>query len=268
MKAVSGAEVTDQPVLAVGAGTGIRRRRFSGALASEPTSLTGADSSLTVASAHRVFFFATQGESPVTSNNLFRHAVRGLAVLSCAMVLTGCLTAKSYVDPALPVVSRANIAAPATPHPVQVAFEFRTKGSANAAATAELQPRAVAVAAESGLFSAVSRDAAGPGAGLLTVVIDNVPLEGENAAAEGFGTGLTFGAVGTMVTDAYVGTVTYSRGGQTTSVNLRHALHTTIGNKAGPEGLTGMTPVEAVHQVIDQIIWNGLDQLADRRAFE
>jgi len=202
--------------------------------------------------------------------NLFRHAVRGLAVLSCAVALTGCLSLNSYVDPALPVVTKADLAAPANPGPVQVAFEFRSKGSANAAATAELQPRVVAVAAESGLFSTVSRDAAGagPGAGLLTVVIDNVPLAGENAAAEGFGTGLTLGLAGSMVTDVYVATVTYNRGGETASVDVRHALHSTIGNKAGPEGLTAVTPMEAVHQVIDQIVWNGLDELADKRAFD
>lgn len=202
------------------------------------------------------------------SNTLFRHAARGLALLSCALVLSGCLSMNSYVDPALPQVGKADIAAPATPRPVQVAFEFRSKGSANAAATAELQPRIVAVAAESGLFSSVTREAAGAGAGLLTVVIDNVPLEGENAAAEGFGTGLTFGLAGSMVTDVYVATVTYSRAGETTSVDVRHALHSTIGNKAGPAGLTAMTPVEAVHQVIDQIVWNGLDELADKRAFD
>lgn len=204
----------------------------------------------------------------MTSNTLLRHAARGLALLSCAVALSGCLTMNSYVDPALPHVAKADIVAPTTPRPVQVAFEFRTKGSANAAGTAELQPRVVAVAAESGLFSAVSREAAGPDAGLLTVVINNVAAEGENAAADGFGTGLTLGAVGSMVTDGYVATVTYSRGGKTTSVDVHHALHTTIGNHAGPAGLTAMPPVEAVNQVIDQIVWNGLDQLADKRAFD
>ena len=199
---------------------------------------------------------------------LLRQAGRGLAALSCAIALTGCLSMNSYVDPALPHVDRADIVAPANPRPVQVAVEFRSKGSANAAATAEVQPRVIAVAAESGLFSSVTRDAAGPDAGLLTVLIDNVPVEGENAAAEGFGTGLTFGAVGSMVTDAYVTTITYSRGGESTSVNVRHAIHTTIGNKTGPQGLTAMTPQEAVNQAMDQIIWNGLDQLADRGAFE
>lgn len=211
--------------------------------------------------------FRDPGVSPVTSK-LFRHAARGLALLTCAVVLTGCLSMKSYVDPALPTVTRADIRTPATPRPVQVAVEFRTKGAINAAATAEIQPRAVAVAAESGLFSSVSRDAAGPDAGLLTIVIDNVPLEGENAAAEGFGVGLTFGAVGSMVTDVYVTTVTYSRGGQTTSVDVRHALHTTVGNKSGPAGLTAVTPLDGVHQVVDQIVWNSLDQLADKRAFD
>ncbi|GAA0654887.1 hypothetical protein [Brevundimonas lenta] len=202
------------------------------------------------------------------SNILLRHAVRGLAVLSCAVVLTGCLATKSYVDPTLPRVARADIAAPANLHPVQVAVEFRTRGTANAAGTAEVQPRVVAIAAESGLFSTVSREAAGPDAGLLTVMIDNVPLEGENAEAEGFGTGLTLGAVGSMVTDTYVATVTYSRGGETTSVDVRHALHTTIGNHAGPEGLAPVSMLEGSHQVIDQIVWNGLDQLADKKAFE
>ncbi|WP_296166385.1 hypothetical protein [uncultured Brevundimonas sp.] len=197
----------------------------------------------------------------------FGHAARGMAILSCAFVLAGCLSVKSYVDPTLPVVTKADITAPATAHPVQVAVEFRTKGSANATATAEILPRVVAVAAESGLFTSVAREANGSDAGLLTVVIDNVAIDGENAEAKGFGTGLTFGAVGTMVTDGYVATVTYSRAGETTSVNVRHAMHTTVGNKAGPDGLAAVTPVEGVNQVVDQIVWNSLDQLADRGAF-
>lgn len=204
----------------------------------------------------------------MTSKNLFRHAVRGLALFVCATVLTGCLSMNSYVDPALPHVTRADLVAPATPRPVQVAVEFRTKGSPNAAATAEVQPRVIAVSAESGLFSSVTREAAGPDAGLLTVVIDNVPLDGEDAAAEGFGTGLTLGLAGSLITDRYLATITYSRGGKTASVDVIHALHTTVGNHGGPEGLTAMTPAEAIQQVIDQIIWNGLDQLADRRAFD
>ena len=65
---------------------------------------------------------------------------------------------KSYVDPALPMVGKADVVAPATPQPVQLAFEFRTNGKANAAATSQMRPRMVTVASETGLFSTISGD--------------------------------------------------------------------------------------------------------------
>ena len=105
------------------------------------------------------------------------------------------------------------------------------------------------------------------GASVLTLVIDNVALT-DNAAAKGFGTGLTLGAVGSMVTDGYVCTATYERNGERFEVSAKHALHTTIGNKAGPEGLTPVTMQQGVEQVMDQLAWNVLKQLADKQAFE
>ena len=195
-----------------------------------------------------------------------RRALRGLALLSCVAVLSGCLTMKSYVDPALPMVGKADVVAPATPQPVQLAFEFRTNGKANAAATSQMRPRMVTVASETGLFSTISGDPVA-GASVLTLVIDNVALT-DNAAAKGFGTGLTLGAVGSMVTDGYVCTATYERNGERFEVSAKHALHTTIGNKAGPEGLTPVTMQQGVEQVMDQLAWNVLKQLADKQAFE
>lgn len=194
-----------------------------------------------------------------------RLASRGLALAALAFLLSGCLTMKSYVDTALPVVSKSDVVAPAEPRPVQLAFEFRTQGSANAAATAEIRPRIAAVASESGVFTTVSAE--GGQGDLLTIVIDNVPLT-DNAAAKGFGTGLTFGAVGSQVTDGYVCTATYVRNGVRTEVTARHALHTTIGNHSGPEGMTPVTPQEGIHAVMDQLAWNVLKQLADQKAFD
>jgi hypothetical protein len=196
-------------------------------------------------------------------------SLRAIAVmLFASFMLSGCLSAKMYVDPALPTVVRADLAPAAQPRPVQVLFEFRTKGNANARATAEIRPRFVAVAAESGLFSSVSGDpdASGNG-GVLKVIVDNVAIT-DNAAAKGFGTGLTFGLVGSMVTDGYVATATYSHDGKVTEASVKHALHTTIGNHKGPEGLTAMEPQAAVHQVMDQIAWNALKQLAEKKAFD
>jgi hypothetical protein len=183
-------------------------------------------------------------------------------------VLPGCLSMKSYVDPALPMVHKSDIAGAPSPKPLQVAFEFRTKGALNASATSQMRPRLIAVASESGLFTTVSATAPeGADSGLLTVVIDNIAIT-DNAAAKGFGTGLTLGAVGSIVTDGYTCTATYVRNSITTQVSTKHALHTTIGNHAGPAGLTPVTPQQGVEQVIDQLSWNVIKQLADKKAFE
>lgn len=187
--------------------------------------------------------------------------------VSVPFMLTGCLSAKMYVDPALPMVAKADVAPVSERRPVVALVEFSTKGKPNARATAEIKPRVIAVLAESGLFSDVSQTAGSSGAGIFKLTIDNVAAD-QNAAAKGFGTGLTLGAVGTMVTDGYVATATYTRDGKVTEVDVRHAIHTTIGNKKGPDGLTAMEPQAAVHQVMDQITWNALKQLSERRAFD
>lgn len=89
------------------------------------------------------------------------------------------------------------------------------------------------------------------------VMIDNVAIT-DNAAAKGFDAGLTFVLVGSMVTtDGYVCAMICTRDGKATGTTVKHVLHSTIGNKADPEGLTPMTPADAVNVVMDQQIWNG-----------
>lgn len=197
-----------------------------------------------------------------------RRALCGLAFLSGSLLLAGCISTKSYVDSALPVVGINQITAAAHRRPVLVLFEFRTKGSANAAVTSQMRPRIIAVASESGLFSAVSGTATeNTAGGQFKMVIDNIDLSG-NAAAKGFGTGLTLGAVGSMVTDGYVATASFARDGKLTEVTIKHALHTTIGNKDGPAGIAAVTSQQGVEQVVDQLTWNALKQLAEKNAFD
>jgi hypothetical protein len=191
----------------------------------------------------------------------------GLILLCCSVVLTGCLSTKSYVDPRLPLVGKGDIPRPAEPAPVQVLVEFQTKGTPNASATSAVKPRAIAVASESGLFSGVSATATdGAAGGLLTVMINNTPVG--SPGAKGFGTGLTLGAVGSLVTDNYVCKATYTRDQKSTEVELEHQLHTTVGNKSGPPGLTAVTMQQGAEQVIDQLIWNALSQLSAKKAFD
>jgi hypothetical protein len=192
--------------------------------------------------------------------------MRTAMVICLLAALPACMTTRVYVDPALPIVGISEIGAAASPKPVQLAAEFRTKGNPNASATAMMRPRALAVLNESGLFSRATESAVEDG-GRLVLVIDNVPIT-ENAAAKGFGTGLTLGAVGSLVTDGYQASLTYERGETKREVALTHAIHTTIGNHDGPAGLTPMSQDAAVYQMIDQIVWNGLKMLNEQGAFE
>jgi hypothetical protein len=188
-----------------------------------------------------------------------------LAILA-SVTLSGCISAKMYVDPKLPTVAKTDMPVVPNPEPVQVLFEFRTKGDANVKATGQMEPRIVSVASQSGLFSNVSTKAPTNPAGVLKITIDNVPLT-DNATAKGFGTGLTFGLAGSMVTDGYICTATYMRAGQSTETTVKHALYTTIGNHSAPMGLTAMQPTDAINQVVDQMTWNALKELADKHAF-
>ncbi|MBX9402661.1 hypothetical protein K4L06_15230 [Lysobacter sp. BMK333-48F3] len=189
-----------------------------------------------------------------------------LAALVLSISLTGCMTAKFYVDPALPTVAREDLTPAASPQPVQLLSEFRTQGNANPRASTELRLRAMAAANASGLFSQVGYTPAAGGA-QLRVIVDNVPLT-KNLVARGVASGMTLGLAGTLVTDGYNATVSYTANGKTTEAKITHAVHTTVGNKAGPAGAKPMSVQAASQQMMDQIVWNGLKQLSEQRAFD
>jgi hypothetical protein len=176
------------------------------------------------------------------------------------LLLSGCLTPTMYVDTALPVVRAEDLKPPSPVGPVQVIFEFRTQGTPNSAATDEIKPIVLGAIGRAGLFSQLS-DTPVPDGRTLTIVINNVKLT-EHGSAAAFGTGLTFGLVGTMVTDGYVCTATYrSPVGTSSSKTVKHALHSTIGNASGPPGVPAMQPREAITQVMEQLTLNALQAL-------
>lgn len=192
-----------------------------------------------------------------------RALIRLSFLLLVAASLSACISAQGYVDNALPKASRADVAQVAHPQPVQLLYEFRTRGTPNARATEETASRMSAVVSQSGLFTEVSKAPAADGH-RLTIVIDNVPITShDDAVAKGFGTGLTFGLVGTTVTDGYVCEATYSAPGKDlVSFKFHHALHTTIGNASGPPGLTPMSPHDAAMAIVDQLGWSIMRDLS------
>ena len=201
----------------------------------------------------------------MTNHSIWRR-LSIFAALLATLFLTGC--ANFYVDTALKDVKPEEINKPATPSATQLVFEFRTKGSPNASATAHLKDQVAGLVMESGLFSDVTATPAG-GGGLLTVVIDNIPLT-DDAMSKGFVTGLTFGLAGSAVTDGYVCTIEYLPAGQKDAISttVRHAIHTTIGAKGAPVNVEPAASIDAaVRTMTRQIVLNGLKQLSHNQSF-
>lgn len=193
-------------------------------------------------------------------------ACRWIAV-AAVILLSGC--ANMYVDGTTQEISSSQFRKPDPLHPVQVLFEFQTKGVSNARATEFLKTPVLEQIKGSGLFSDVSE---GPVAGgsLLSLTLNNVPVT-DDAFSKGFVTGLTFGLAGSQVTDGYVCTVRYTNGDAGTAITklARHAIHTTLGASAAPKNATPAADAkEAVTTMAHQVVSNVLNDLSHDAAFK
>lgn len=191
---------------------------------------------------------------------------RPFAALLLSLLLSGC--ASVYVDNGVPEVPSAQFAKPAQAQPVQVFFEFQTKGAPNGRASELVRGRVVNQVKDSGLFSTVVEQA-DPGAGLLSITINNVPLS-DDAFTKGFVTGLTFGLAGTQVSDGYVCTARYTPpgGGSAVVKTARHAIHTTVGASGAPQNATKAESVgDAVFTMSRQVVSQLLNELSRDPAF-
>lgn len=196
-------------------------------------------------------------------NKLAVFLVSGLLALN----LTGC--ASVYVDTATKEIPVSAFKKPASPKPVQLVFEFQTKGVANAAATKYLSEQVFDQIKTSGLFSEV-KDAPVANGALLSMVMNNVPLT-DNAFGKGFATGLTFGLAGSQVTDGYICTLKYLPTAQAPVIDItaRHAIHTVLGAKEEPANATKMESIDvAVRTMARQIVSTALNDLSQAPGFQ
>jgi hypothetical protein len=139
-----------------------------------------------------------------------------LSALVAATVFAGSLAIAApaasavFVDATLGDVKPEQKVVVAHPQPVQLLFQFKTKGSPNAQVTKQIKPDVLTAVKDSGLFSDVGEGPAAGGA-VLNVVIDDVVTPEEMKAAEGkgFATGLTLGLAGTTIREHYVATLDY-----------------------------------------------------------
>jgi hypothetical protein len=184
-----------------------------------------------------------------------------LAAAAVVVVLTGC--ASSYVDTATKEVPVAQYKKPVSAKPVQLMFEFQTKGAPNARATEALKAQVVEQVKGSGLFAEV-KDGPARGGAILSITLNNVPLD-DNAFGKGFVTGLTFGLAGSKVTDGYVCTAKFVSDGHPEPIvkTARHAIHTTVGAGAAPPNAVKADSIEAaVRTMTRQVVSAALNDLS------
>ena len=189
------------------------------------------------------------------------------ALLAVTLFLSGCISITAYVDPVLGDVPATQHITVASPQPVQLLFQFQSKGASNPRATALLMQQVTDMVRASGLFSEVSTTPVASGA-LLSVTINNIPEA--DAASRGFGVGLTFGLAGQVVTDYYVATVHYSAAtnAPTFTAEEHHAIHSMVGIGSAPQGMVASPNLDAaLHQVVHQLVDHLLNDVAHDPTF-
>ena len=180
-------------------------------------------------------------------------------LLAIALMGVGCISPKSYVDPVLTKVEATTIKRD-DPKVIVLEVQFFRMGERLPKADAQMRDQVRLQLLATGAVKEVQLSP-DPSKLLLKVDMDNVGDTG-SAVAKGIGTGLTFGLVGSMVTDGYVFTATLQRAGLPAIQKVyKHAIHSTVGNKSGPEGLEPLSPTVAFNRVMEGLVLNLIKDL-------
>lgn len=175
--------------------------------------------------------------------------------------------ASVYVDNRLGALAAEKRIVVAAPQPVQLVFLFQTKGAPDNEATRFLQAAVDADVRASGMFSAVSGAPVANG-GILKVTVNNIPQKG--AVARGAVVGMTFGLVGTVVTDQYRTIVEYLPVSSSSPItrSVEHAIYTRLGAKAAPQHADKVkSDVIAIKTIVEQSLAHALNDMAGDPGF-
>jgi len=177
--------------------------------------------------------------------------IRKMLVLgTVALTLSGCISVKSYVDPGFKGASYSEVKAPAKKYAMNVEVEFQRNGEHLQKADSELRGHVERTLRATGV---VQPEFGGSDA-TLKVVVNNI-ADLAAAAAKGVGTGLTFGASGSSVIDAYEIHISLVVNGKEVDSSYQHALHSTVGNADAPfANVTPTTPADAFGKIIEEVV--------------
>jgi hypothetical protein len=187
--------------------------------------------------------------------------MKHITILSLAVILlSGCVAPKSFLEPKYRGITYSAVKIPAKPNPIELIVVGETNGKENPRASQVWRRYVERVLAASRVFEVNTSGRHGT----LAITINDIGDRGA-AAGKGFMSGLTFGAVGSLVTDGYVMKVDYTsdRGFQFKGT-YQHAIYTTIGNASAPQGITPVTLAEAPGFVAEDMMLHFLKELQEQ----
>ncbi len=199
-------------------------------------------------------------------------AVGALVALGL-MATGGVASAASYIDAALGEIKPADKVTIANPQPVQLLFEFQTKGALNARGTKFLKDKVFETVKSTGLFSEVSETPVANGA-VLQITINDAPQPGDMAAAEAKGavTGATLFIAGSTVRENYICTIDYVAGPTATKITrtANDGVYFQMGliNKAPADAVKIGSFKDALFTMIRFVVVNPLNSMASDPGFQ
>lgn len=182
--------------------------------------------------------------------------------LTSALLCSGCLASKSYVDPQFRDAGYASVKPCDSPVPVNLTVEFQVNGkpSGRKQVVEAVRRKITRLLTATRVFMEATPAAASI-AGQLHVTINNYADLG-GAVGKGFATGLTFGLAGSEVVDNYEMIVTHTPPeGVPITRKYQHAIHTTIGAHKPPPGMEPVPLADAFDQVVEEMLLNFLRDL-------
>ena len=187
--------------------------------------------------------------------------VRGFMLVLGAVALSGCISARSYVDPQYHQASYEAIHRLAQPIPLKLGVQFQRNGKHLPNADVELRGHVERTLRSTGVFTPTTD----PNTSVAINVIANNIAGTAGAAAKGFATGVTFGAVGSTVDDNYEFNFSFQDPAKAEQkASYHHAIHTAIGNTHTPSGQTPTTASDAFGRVVEDVVLNFVRDLQDK----
>lgn len=176
--------------------------------------------------------------------------LRKFFIIGATVILSGCISAKSYVDPGFKGASYSDIRTPTNKYSLNINVEFQRNGEHLPGADNELRGHVERTLRATGIALPEFKG----GDTTLKVVVNNI-ADRTAAAAKGAGTGLTFGAVGSTVTDSYDIKISLISNGKEVNSNYMHVLHTTVGNASAPfPNVNPTSAADAFGKIIEQVL--------------